>query len=335
MTLSEEEARISREYPCRTDLSWMSFNAHVEELKRKIEHNSTGLLPHASASSEDFDKLLRSSSLLTTVTPAISGLLALLLSFDAAKQLPSRSKPGSKLGTDMPNFMADLSSNRRNLEIGAIATLLSTFIHEATDDGIWSVVYGLVAPVTPPTTPRATIGSVLDTPIRFSSGSVHNTSESRTYMDGVIRNEIADHIYIDLPDFFTTFFDSVDGLQSLAEAVFTKCRQSGSYAQEGQAGRWRSFPATCRESEVVTWFREEVEALAKFALEETQGTARLDSRRVISSGDRPLPGSTAPRKLDIGFRIFKGQDDVETTPAGNQDTVECRWEEVLVPGELK
>ncbi|TGZ76577.1 hypothetical protein EX30DRAFT_375391 [Ascodesmis nigricans] len=315
----------------------MSFNAHVEELKRKIEHNSTGMPPHASVSSEDFDKLLRSSSLLTAVTPTISRLLTLLSSFIAATQLPSRSKPGSKLHIDILDFLPDLSSNRQHLEIGAIATLLSTFIHEATDEDIWSAVYGVLTPVTPPTTPCATISSVLDTPIRFSTGSLHNTSESRSYMDEVIKNEIADHIYMGLPDFFNKFFHSVDGLQSLAEAVFTKCRQTGSYTQ-GQAERWRSFPATCRESEVVTWFREEVEALAQFALEETQDTehaARLASRRVISRGDHPLPGSTAPRKLDIGFSIFKGQGDVETTPAGNQGTVECTWEEILVPGELK
>ena len=31
-------------------------------------------------------------------------------------------------------------------------------------------------------------------------------------MDAVIENEIKDHIYLDLPAFFQTFPDSVDGL---------------------------------------------------------------------------------------------------------------------------
>jgi hypothetical protein len=39
-------------------------------------------------------------------------------------------------------------------------------------------------------------------------------------MDPVIENEMKDHIYLDVPEFFATFFDSVGGLPHLVDGCF-------------------------------------------------------------------------------------------------------------------
>ena len=61
------------------------------------------------------------------------------------------------------------------------------------------------------------------TPFQFSSGTLHNTDEARNYMDPVIEN---DYIYLDFPAFFESFFDLVDGLPHLVDAVYARCLQS-------------------------------------------------------------------------------------------------------------
>ena len=50
-------------------------------------------------------------------------------------------------------------------------------------------------------------------------------------MDPVIENEMKDHIYLDLSAFFDTFFESVDGLPHLVDAVFARCLQSMARAE--------------------------------------------------------------------------------------------------------
>ena len=48
-------------------------------------------------------------------------------------------------------------------------------------------------------------------------------------MDPAIAKEMKDHIYLDLHALFATFFDSVDGLHSLVDAVFARCLRCTSY----------------------------------------------------------------------------------------------------------
>lgn len=211
-----------------------------------------------------------------------------------------------------------------------MARLVEKVVNRATDSDIWSAAYNIF-PATPPTTPDThhTISGVHDTPFVASSGAIHNTEERRKDMDAVIENELGNHIYLNLPDFFATFFDSVDGLQPLANAVFAECQQKGLYSEE----RWSSFPESCDESSVAAWFCDEVRRLAGLAsATKSAHTVTLESRCVLSTPHHALGGSTAPRKLDIGFATRKNPDNVETTFGGNQD---CGWADILVPGELK
>lgn len=61
----------------------------------------------------------------------------------------------------------------------------------------------------------------------------------------------------------------------------------------------------------------------------------LNSRHVVSMPKKPIPGSIAPRKLDIGFATQNGADDRATIGPHNRNLPIPHWKGVLVPGELK
>jgi hypothetical protein len=65
------------------------------------------------------------------------------------------------------------------------------------------------------------------------------------------------------------------------------------------------------------------EQFAKFA--EDYKSSQIDRRRPLAQPNKPLYGSTAERKLDIGF--------VSDSSAGKDS--KCYWSQILVPGELK
>jgi hypothetical protein len=223
------------------------------------------------------------------------------------------------------NLLGGPVSHIASVDVAATALLLERVIQRAPDHDIWSAVYNLVTPTTPPPAPRVTVSGVADTPFALNSGALHSTKERRKDMDPVIRNDMKDSIYLDVPAFFATFFDSVDGLPHLVDAVLALCT---SYTD---ANGWSAFPSSCSESNISTWFREEVDRIVEFALEASAGLGGVDaealtSRRVVSLPATPLLGSTAPRKVDIGFAALNRADD----------TVDVsKWEEILVPGELK
>jgi len=218
-------------------------------------------------------------------------------------QLPSR-QSSAPLVNLLVDYIPHISSGL--VDVKATALLLERVVKRAPDHDIWCAVYDLVSPATPPSTPRVAASSVQDTPFTYGSGAIHNTDEGRKYMDSVIKIEMKDHIYLDLPEFFATFFDSVDGLHSLVDAVFARCLQCASYTD---TNRWSAFPSSCRETNIIKWFREEVDRIAAFALDadpENVHASALTSRRVVSMLANLLPGSTANRKIDIGFAAENG-----------------------------
>jgi hypothetical protein len=240
-------------------------------------------------------------------------LITSLISLPAAILLSSRHSSTPLTDDLAPHIASGL------LNVEATAVLLERVINHSSDHEVWSAVYNLVRPTTPPTTPRVTVSSVTETPHVHNSGAAYNTDEGRKYMDPVIENEMKDHIYLDVPEFFATFFDSVDGLPLLVDAVFARCT---SYTD-----RWSAFPSSCAESNISTWFRKEVDRIVGLALDADAGNMHaeaLTSRRVVSMPANPLLGSIAPRKVDIGFAALNRADD--TKPV---------WKDILVPGELK
>jgi len=82
-------------------------------------------------------------------------------------------------------------------------------------------------------------------------------------------------------------------------------------------------PESANEKEVLKWFAGRVSLFLDLA--EKQKSAPKTRRRLLAQPNQPLHGSTAERKLDVGF-----VDD----PKAGEDS-KRHWEHILVPGELK
>ena len=130
------------------------------------------------------------------------------------------------------------------------------------------------------------------------------------------------HLYVGIPGFFEAFFRDVPGLKLAAQAVFDKCKEGDNQFYHVESG-WQGWPEEAKEKDVLSWFASFTDQLLDFAEEH-----RLPSqvrRRPLAQPNRPLQGSTADRKLDIGF--------VDDPNAGVNS--KCRWSQILIPGELK
>ena len=138
-------------------------------------------------------------------------------------------------------------------------------------------------------------------------------------MDRVLRDELG-VMYVGLPRFYETFFGRVADLGTASEAVFEKCKEgSKPLFSDG----WSGWPEDANQDHVLSWFSELSEKLATFA--EDYRSIPTHRRRPLAQPNKPIQGSTAERKLDVGF-----VDD----PRAGKDS-KCHWEHILVPGELK
>jgi hypothetical protein len=253
----------------------------------------------------------------------IRKLFVILVSLPAASLLQSRQST-EPIVDSLALCISQVSSGQLN--VNATALLLERVTQQAPDHDIWCAVYNLFSPSTPvdtsapPFQPHVPRSIVLDTPLTFRAGLVHNMDDGREYMDTLIKNEMEDHIYLDVPGFFPAFFDSVDGLQGLVDDAFARCQQINCYMN---TNRWSEFPQSCEENQIAMWFQDEVGRIVESALHvdaDNVHAQALTSRCVV------FTGSTALRKLDVGFAALnKAGGGVP-----NYD-----WEDILVPGKLK
>ncbi|KAJ5712432.1 hypothetical protein N7493_008900 [Penicillium malachiteum] len=116
------------------------------------------------------------------------------------------------------------------------------------------------------------------------------------------------------------FFGNIDGLSAASDAIFKRCTE-GTNALF--ANGWKGWPKDANQEDVLNWFAEISEALAKISHQ--YNPTLMQTRRPLAQPNKPIQGSTAERKLDIGF--------VSDATAG-KDT-RCQWSQILVPGELK
>ncbi|KAI9799923.1 MAG: hypothetical protein M1825_004294 [Sarcosagium campestre] len=155
-------------------------------------------------------------------------------------------------------------------------------------------------------------------------GSSADTSEFRTDTDSILIKELRP-IYTGVPGFFEAFFGEVEGLQSAAEVLFQMCKGGDNpHYREGEG--WRDWPQSAEEGDVLKWLTQ----LTNYLLNSAEMGERTQRRTVIGHGTRLLRGSTATRKLDIGF--------VREEDAAEQDADESSkfpWAKMLVPAELK
>ncbi|KAK2738278.1 hypothetical protein FQN57_007141 [Myotisia sp. PD_48] len=184
-----------------------------------------------------------------------------------------------------------------HIDFTRVLPLLKAVRDKKPDETIWSKVYDAVTEFTPP--PRSS-QPPKQTPLRQSTGSFANSNETRTNVDGVLSSEMGT-IYVGLP-LYETFFWDIDWLVPAAQAVFETCKEGEEPLYSEDVG-WRGWPAAPSKN--------------------THQTRRPREDR--SHNPTNPSGSTAERKLDIGF-----VDD----PGADKDT-RCHWSQILVPGELK
>lgn len=243
-----------------------------------------------------------------------SSLLTALQILPAARLLPSNS--GGIIRSDLLRLISSVASN--DFDLGRIKPLLkASLVDGSTDEQIWNLVDVAAAESTPP--PRAVASSLQQTPWLHKTSSFANSSEYRQDVDRVLKTELGP-LYVGLPHFHSTFFGHVSGLQSASDAVFKSCTEGRDALF---ADGWKGWPEDANQEDVLSWFADLSEKLAKLSKNHSPKSTHM--RRPLAQPNKPIQGSTAERKLDIGF--------VSDTHAG-KDT-RCQWSEILVPRELK
>lgn len=205
-----------------------------------------------------------------------------------------------------------------DFDLDRVKPLLSAVLNNESDELIWDKVYGAVTESTPP---LRSLSSFLQTPWRRNTSSFANSSEYRKYVDDVLKEELGT-MYIDIPGFYAAFFGDVTDLETASRVVFEKCREGSNPLYCEESG-WDGWPKDAKQEDVLSWIAQMSERFAKFA--EDHKPSQIDRRRPLAQPDKPLQGSTAERKLDIGF--------VSDSSAGKDS--KCHWPQILVPGELK
>jgi len=140
-------------------------------------------------------------------------------------------------------------------------------------------------------------------------------------MDDVLKEELGP-MYVGVPCFYEAFFGQVAGLEPAAKAILEKCKEGDKplYCEENG---WRGWPNEAKDRDVLNWFAQLSSGFVDLA-EEHRSIPKVP-RRPLAQPNQPLQGSTAGRKLDIGF-----VDD----PNAGEDS-KCHWSQIIVPGELK
>ncbi|KAI1584778.1 hypothetical protein PtrCC142_012217, partial [Pyrenophora tritici-repentis] len=232
-----------------------------------------------------------------------------------SRHLPS-SRGGKNLLEDLSRLMTAVNADE--FDVDRILPLLQATLRKESDDIIWNAVYDAVTESTPPPRP---ISSFQQTPLSINTGSFANSTEHRKHVDDVLKEELG-HLYVGIPGFFDAFFGDVLGLRPAAQAVFDKC-QGGDSPLYRLASGWQGWPEGAKEKDVLRWFAPLIDRLLDLA--EGHRLVSKIRRRPLAQPHQPLQGSTADRKLDIGF--------VDDPNAGVNS--KCRWSQILIPGELK
>ncbi|KAF9730065.1 hypothetical protein PMIN01_11998 [Paraphaeosphaeria minitans] len=232
--------------------------------------------------------------MVTELRQALLALINTLQSLDVVQALPSH-RGNRDLFGDLLSLSSALYSD--NADTVRAKPLLDAVLSKQPDEVIWDAVYDAVSESTPP---RRPISSFQQTPWLHNTGSFANSSEYRKHVDGVLKEELGP-LYVGLPGFFEAYFGGVSDLESISQAVFEKCKEGDAPLYQEESG-WQGWPEDAKERDVLDWPR----------------------RRVLAQPHKPIQGSIADRKMDVGF-----VDDPHA------DLARYRWSHILIPGELK
>lgn len=252
---------------------------------------------------------------MTDVRDLVLNLILALQTLPASRLLPSSTGQGTLLG-DLSRFALVVDSG--DFALQGIIPLLTAVLSNKADEVVWKNVY---AAVTESTSPSQSLLFHNQTSHLYTTSSIADSSEHREYMDDALKEELGP-LRVGVPGFYKAFFGEVEGLEAAATAVFVKCKEGDRplYSEEND---WRDWPKDAKEKEVLKWFAEQISLFLDLA--EQQGLIPRTRRRTLAQPDQQLQGSTAERKLDIGF---------VNNPKASED-YKCHWSQILVPGELK
>ncbi|KAL5431791.1 hypothetical protein PMIN06_012195 [Paraphaeosphaeria minitans] len=252
--------------------------------------------------------------MVTELRQALLALINTLQSLDVVQALPSH-RGNRDLFGDLLSLSSALYSD--NADTVRAKPLLDAVLSKQPDEVIWDAVYDAVSESTPP---RRPISSFQQTPWLHNTGSFANSSEYRKHVDGVLKEELGP-LYVGLPGFFEAYFGGVSDLESISQAVFEKCKEGDAPLYQEESG-WQGWPEDAKERDVLDWFAPLIDRLVDLAAQ-NESTSR-PRRRVLAQPHKPIQGSIADRKMDVGF-----VDDPHA------DLARYRWSHILIPGELK
>jgi hypothetical protein len=105
--------------------------------------------------------------------------------------------------------------------------------------------------ITESISPPRQLSYLYQIPISFNTGSFVNTSENRKHFDGALREKFDSSLYIDIPDFFDTFFDKVANLTSVTDIIFRKCQEGTGPLYNKEEGGWHNWPEDAKEEQIL------------------------------------------------------------------------------------
>lgn len=245
-------------------------------------------------------------------------LLSALQIHPAARLL--RSNNGNSVFSEISSLNTLITSDDYDLDL--IKPLIKICLADSVNDTlIWDQVCRIVAGSTPP--PRPIPSSLQQTPWSQNTSSFVNSSERRQEVDRILKQELGP-LYVDVPGFCDAFFGSVRGLNTVSETVLRKCMEGDNpLFREG----WIGWPTRAKEPDVLAWFCDLIPRLEALAGDFNPNV--MHRRKLLAQPKTPLLGSTGKRSMDIGFVAR----DMAYKPNSKDDRF--RWQQVLVPGELK
>ncbi|KAE8355970.1 hypothetical protein BDV28DRAFT_11660 [Aspergillus coremiiformis] len=242
-------------------------------------------------------------------------LILALQALPASRVLPPVVGAHKNLFGDLSRLSSSINSNDFNLD--QLIPLLVAVLNQESDEVIWDKIYTAAAESTPPPRPPP---YVEQTPYSYSTSIISNSHERRDDIDAVLKEELGS-IYTDVPGFDEAYFGCVKDLHKAGTAVFHRCIEGDDSLYNETVG-WRDWPQSAEEKQVLDWLVTKIEKFNEVATKEV--FAAKSPHKVLGWPHQPLQGSTATRKLDIGF-----------VPSLELADKSSRWSQILVIGELK
>ncbi|KAI1209567.1 uncharacterized protein F4807DRAFT_97196 [Annulohypoxylon truncatum] len=236
-------------------------------------------------------------------------ILDLLLALQQLKVSRLLRFDSKTLLTDLSRLTSVVASN--NFDFDRVKPLLRAVVAKEPDEEIWAQVYHAITESTPP--PRSIASHLKQTPSSYNMVSIVNSSERRRDTDDVLKEDLGP-MYVDIPGFHEAFFGSIPELESASQNIFQKCSEGPDpFFCQG----WTGWPRDAKEPAVLSWLQTIIEQLIRWA----QDYRPTPIRGLLAEPNKPLGGSTAKRKLEVG---------IVSRPEALAD-----WSQILIPGELK